>query len=116
MKRPLQFATKLNFRDIQKYNCFWVPSYDLFASARKVVFPTPTVTGVHRLRLLYQAQEGDAPRVHPLRVEFKYTVRGQGIITCQYASVAKIWVQKKLEPDRAWLDSRLFHVGVEGPK
>ena len=25
-------------------------SYDLFASARKAVFPSPTATGVHRLR------------------------------------------------------------------
>ena len=39
MKRVLHFATKLNSRDIQKCNCFWVPSYDLFASAQKAVFP-----------------------------------------------------------------------------
>ena len=38
MKRALRFATKLNSRDIQKCNCFWVPSYDLFAFARKAVF------------------------------------------------------------------------------
>ena len=44
MKRALHFATKLNSRDIQKCNCFWVPSYDLFASARKAVFPAPTAT------------------------------------------------------------------------
>ena len=50
MKRALHFATKLNSRDIQKCNCFWVPSYDLFASARKAVFPSPAATGVHRLR------------------------------------------------------------------
>ena len=50
MKRTLHFATKLNSRDMQKYNCFWVPSYDLFASTRKAVFPAPTATGVHRLR------------------------------------------------------------------
>ena len=49
MKRALHFATKLNSRDIQKCNCFWVPSYDLFASARKAVFPAPKATGVHRL-------------------------------------------------------------------
>ena len=36
-KHALHFATKLNSRDIQKCNCFWVPSYDLFASARKAV-------------------------------------------------------------------------------
>ena len=32
-----------------------VPSYDLFASARKAVFPAPTVTGVHRLRNAWSA-------------------------------------------------------------
>ena len=32
--------------------------------------------------LLLEAQEEDVARVHPLRVECKYTVRGQGIITC----------------------------------
>ena len=31
MKRTLHFVTKLNSSDIQKCNCFWVPSYDLFA-------------------------------------------------------------------------------------
>ena len=50
MKRTLHFATKLNFRDIKKCNCFLVPSYDLFASAHKAVFPALTTTGVHRLR------------------------------------------------------------------
>ena len=50
MKRTLHFATKLNFRDIKKCNCFSVPSYDLFASAHKAVFPALTTTGVHRLR------------------------------------------------------------------
>ena len=49
-KCALHFATKLNFRDIQKCNCFCVPSYDLFASARKALFPAPTATGVHRLK------------------------------------------------------------------
>ena len=47
-KRALHVATKLNFRDIQKCNCFCVPSYDLFASARKALFPAPTATGVRR--------------------------------------------------------------------
>ena len=50
MKRAWHFSTKLNSRDIKKCNCFWVPSYDLFASARKAVFPAPTATGVFRLR------------------------------------------------------------------
>ena len=36
------FATKLNSGDIQKCNWFWLPFYDLFASARKAVFPGPT--------------------------------------------------------------------------
>ena len=35
MKGALHFVTKLNFRDTQKCSCFWVASYDLFASARK---------------------------------------------------------------------------------
>ena len=50
MKRAWHFSTKLNARNIKKCNCFWVPSYDLFASARKAVFLEPTATGVHRLR------------------------------------------------------------------
>ena len=51
MKRVLHiFATKLISKDIQKCNCFLVPSYDLFASARKAVFPAPLATGIHRLR------------------------------------------------------------------
>ena len=50
MKRALHFVTKLNSRVIQKCISFWVPSYDLFASARKAVFPAPTATGVHRLK------------------------------------------------------------------
>ena len=48
MKLALHFATKLNSWDIKKCNCFWVLSYDPFASAREAVFPAPTVTGVHR--------------------------------------------------------------------
>ena len=50
MKRGLHVAIQLNSQDIQKCNYFWVPSYDLFASARKTVFSAPTATGVHRLR------------------------------------------------------------------
>ena len=50
MKQELHFATKLNSRDIQKCNYFSVPSYDLFASARKAVFLAPMATGVHQLR------------------------------------------------------------------
>ena len=56
MNRALHFATRLNSRDIQKFNCFWVPSDDLFASARKAVFPEPTPTGVHRLKNTLSSQ------------------------------------------------------------
>ena len=49
MKCTLHFATKLNSRDIQKCNWFWVPSCVMFAY-RKAVFPAPMATGVHRLR------------------------------------------------------------------
>ena len=35
MKGALHFVTKLIFRDTQKCSCFWVASYDVFASARK---------------------------------------------------------------------------------
>ena len=30
MKHALHFTVKINSRDIQKCDCFWVPSYDLF--------------------------------------------------------------------------------------
>ena len=39
MKRTLHFVTKLNSSDIQKCNCFWVPSYDLFALLAKQYLP-----------------------------------------------------------------------------
>ena len=89
MKRALYFTTKLNSRDIKKCNCFWVPSYDLFASARKAVFPAPTglvvvyafSAGRQLWRQLGRAQEEDVSRVYPVRVELKYMVRGQGIET-----------------------------------
>ena len=42
MKRGWHFPTKVNAGDIQKCNCFWVPSYDLSPSDRKAVFPAPT--------------------------------------------------------------------------
>ena len=50
MARALHFSTKLISRDIKKCNCFWVPSYDLFAYTPKAVLPAPTATAVHRLR------------------------------------------------------------------
>ena len=64
MNRALHFATKLNSRDIQKFNCFWVPSDDLFASARKAVFPDPTPTGVHTLKNTCSSQSvrGNLPQ------------------------------------------------------
>ena len=50
MKQALHFATKLNSRDIQKCYCFWVPSYDLLASAPKQYFP-------HQQRLAFTNRE-----------------------------------------------------------
>ena len=50
IKHALHLATKLNSSDIKKCNCFWVPSYNPFASARKAVSPAPTATCVHWLR------------------------------------------------------------------
>ena len=58
MKRVLYFATKLNSRDIQKCDCLWVPSYDLFASARKAVFPAPMATGFHRVVSAFSVTSG----------------------------------------------------------
>ena len=52
MRRALHFATKLNSRYIKKCHCFWVPSNDMFASARKAVFPAPITTAVHRLAVV----------------------------------------------------------------
>ena len=50
MKSALHFGTKLNCRDIKKCNCFWVPFYDLFASAlAKQYFPRQRQVGIHRL-------------------------------------------------------------------
>ena len=47
----MNFAIKLISRIFKiVIYCFWVPSYDPFASARKEVFAAPTATGVHRLR------------------------------------------------------------------
>jgi len=51
MKRALHFATKLNSRGIQKCISFWVPSYNLFASARKAVFPSATANGHRRSQI-----------------------------------------------------------------
>ena len=53
---------------------FWVPSYlYLFANGDR--------RSQIEIRNLYQAQEEDVLRVHPVPVEFTYTVRGKGIIT-----------------------------------
>ena len=56
MKCALHFATKRNSRGIQICISLWVFSYGLFASARKAVFPAPSVTGVHRLRNTWSSQ------------------------------------------------------------
>ena len=42
------------WRLFKNFYCFLVPSYDLFTSARKEVFPTPTATGVRRQSFLNQ--------------------------------------------------------------
>ena len=47
--RPYQ-----TWRLFQNFYCFLVPSYDLFASARKEVFPMPMATGVRRQSSLNQ--------------------------------------------------------------
>ena len=39
MKRALHFAAKLNSRDVQECNCFWVTPYDMFAMFAKQYFP-----------------------------------------------------------------------------
>ena len=36
-KCALDFAAKLNSRDIQNCNCFWIRSYSLFSSACKAI-------------------------------------------------------------------------------
>jgi len=61
MKHALHFATKLNSRDFKKCDGFWVPSYDLFASALKAVFPTPAVPGVHRLKHMVISVRSNLP-------------------------------------------------------
>ena len=47
--RPYQ-----TWRLFKNFYCFLVPSYNLFASARKEVFPTPMATGVRRQSSLNQ--------------------------------------------------------------
>ena len=56
MKCALHCGTKLNIsRDIKKCNWFWIPSYGLFVSAHKAVFPEPTETSVHRLSKMWSS-------------------------------------------------------------
>ena len=50
MKRALNFASKLNSRDVQKCDCLWVPSYDLLVQSfplalqmDKFIFMTTTL-------------------------------------------------------------------------
>ena len=83
--------------------CFWVPPYDLFTSAHKAVFPTSMVTGVHWLEnvAISAFSAGgqlwrNVPGVHPLRVEFKYTVRGPEIIMCNHNWWKGVWVRINL--------------------
>ena len=54
MKHALHFAVKLNSRDIQKYDCFGIPSYvGSMICSRSV--PAPTAIGVHRLRNMWSS-------------------------------------------------------------
>ena len=102
MKRVLHiFATKLISKDIQKCNCFLVPSYDLFASARKAVFPAPLATGIHRLRntwssLLFQLVDnygtrGECSKGASFKSRIQVHVRGQGFITCNRDWWEGVW-------------------------
>ena len=78
MKRAFHFSAKLNARDIKKYNCFWAPSYlYLFANGDR----RSQIEIRNLYHACYQAQEEDVLRMHPVPVEFTYTVRGKGIIT-----------------------------------
>ena len=77
------FATKPISKDIQKCNCFLVPSYDLFASARKAV--SRAIGDRHsqiEKHVVVSAFSAGRQLRHkgrmfqgciPLRVEFKYT-------------------------------------------
>ena len=106
MKQELHFATKLNSSDIQKCNCFSVPPMICSPLLAKLYFPRhwrPVFKNWEkRGRLCFlswstiMAQEEDVPRVHPLRVEFKYTVRGQGIITCNRDWWEGVWGRSNL--------------------
>ena len=44
------FCHETKLQGYSSGNCFRVPSYDMFASASKAVFPAPTATRAHRLR------------------------------------------------------------------
>ena len=86
MKRAFHFSAKLNSRDIQKCNCSWVTSHlYLFANGDR----RAQIEIRNLYHFCYQAQEEDVPRVHPVPVEFTYTVRGKGIITynCNWSVV-----------------------------
>ena len=76
MKCMRYFPTKLTALDIHKCNCFWVPSYDLFTSARKAMSPAPTATSVHRLRntwlsLLFQLVNNIMATTRPITTFFQ---------------------------------------------
>ena len=91
MKPVLHFATKLNSSVIQKCNFLGVPSYDLFTSAHRLkqyfscqwwLAFTDWSSLLSQLVDNYSARGGYVPGVHLLRVEFKYSVRGQEIMMC----------------------------------
>ena len=79
MKHTWHFSTKLNFRDIQKCNFFiaWVPSYDLFDSARKEVFPSLTAASNHRLRNTWSSLLSQLVDVSPKLKEVFLTLTKQ---------------------------------------
>ena len=105
MKPVLHFATKLNSSVIQKRNFWGVPSYDLFTSARRFKSSISCANGDWRSLIgplcflswsTIMAQEEDVPGVHPLRVKFKYSVRGQEIMMCNCDWWKGVWGRSNL--------------------
>ena len=101
MKCTLHFATKLNSRDIKKQNTIafgllWLVTNQVI-SLMNGCQNLHSYTYIMTLTLMksVQSQEEDVPRVHPLRVEFKYTARGQGI-TCNCDSWEGVWGRSNL--------------------
>ena len=108
VKPVLHFATELNSSVIQKCNVLGVPSYDLFTSAHRLkqYFLCPWWLAFTdwetRGPLCFlswstiMAQEEDVPGVHPLWVEFKYSIRGQEIIMCNRNWWKEVWGRSNL--------------------